>query len=186
MTKMYIYKKILLLIISLCFFIGCALQGSHKPVMPNDSPWRVIEVGCGEGAGSYGIEKNNIQIGIISRTGSPKERVFTIALSLSFDKSIAHYKFDPSKSFVELNNGQVYSTKGLGPVPPHYQYSAKEAYRSAEAIKTPKQLKNWNEYFALFFDIEPPNKNESFKLRIEGLSKNGNNVKIPEIMFVQK
>ena len=48
-----------------------------------------------------------------------------------------------------------------------------------------KILHDQNECFILFFDTAPPSSKDKYSLRIKGVTKDGANVTIPEIFFVE-
>lgn len=166
---------------------GCSHMGSHKPSIPQQSDWRVIEMVGGEGSGLYGIEGDGIKIGMISRLGFPEDPVFSLDLHFSFDKTNAEYEYDPSESYIKIVN-RIIHAKGLDPkhLPPHYQNETKKTYRKVEGIESPRRLQNFNEYITLFFDTEPPDKNTHFIFKLGGLRKNKTEIVIPEILFVEK
>jgi hypothetical protein len=182
----------------LCFlFTVTLLNGCYTPrpasrafIDPAED-WQIKELSGIQSGG----EKVDVLVGVGLRirvepfNGIVKPEIFTIQTEFTTPPGI-DYKFDPSLSFVTLPNGDTVSAKGFPCSNTKYDLTT---FSSDLNIKGPMQLSDYqtknlsdpNECFILFFDATPPSSKDKYSLHIKGVTKDGVNMTIPEIFFVE-
>lgn len=182
-------KIIYIFVLCIILFYGCSgIQIYSEAFIKQTADWKMIKQPGYEGP-STDVDfliGEDIKIRVEAFNGILKDDVFTINLMFDSKKNI--YQFNPSRSFVKLSNNKTIDAKGL--LCP-YTFHDLDFFRKAspieEAVPVDKKLIRDSETlykcFILFFDTQPPSVEEEFVLILNGLTKSGQPVSIPEIFF---
>lgn len=127
----------------------------------------------------------DIKIRIEASNGIVEDDIFII--KVMFYSKHNNFQFDPSNAYVKLSNNKTINAKGL---PCAYTIHDLDYLRGALPIEKPVPLDEGigdinkiDKCFKLFFDTQPPSVEEEFVLILNGLTKSGKPVSIPEIFF---
>lgn len=171
-------SQIVILVLMLMF--GCDHQTIiSKPFVSPSNEWEMVE-DCGTEAcnplADYLIG-DNVKIRI-DTSNHYNDEIFTIDL-LFYSMNNSNFYFDPTKTKVTLNNGEIIQAK-----PFYCRYTIRDIKFLREKVPvTGSKSIDDNFCFRLFFDTTPPSVDETFEMKITGLTKGNTPIDLPTIFF---
>jgi hypothetical protein len=164
-------------------FLGCSTaerERSKATILP-DSDWMIKEdYNYPEGYTADFLIGNNLSIKITPWNDqyNIERSIFVIQLIFNPERD-GEFRFDPSLVVVRSANHDPKNPKGL---PCSGTILDRHYLRSAPALNGRLSI-NKHSCFLLFVDSPPPTVKDEFTMKLGGLTKDGESLNIPEILF---
>lgn len=168
-------------LVAVCLGVLCACTATERtisrPTIDSGTEWKLEHCAgrlCPRAEDA--LVANDLRVRIETSAGTMAS-VFRITLDF-FAKS-GEFQFDPSAVTVELTGGKTLHATGVSCARKGSDFGGGRSATSSKGSTHVRQIFCYH----LLFDSSPPAVNEEFIVRLEGITRNGATVRVPDIVF---